>query len=278
MKQFLLYPFLFLFLAPSILAQNYLPLLGNVEWKEKFYDFSGEGCWDFILDPPEVVPGIGTAQRITNSDYLLWEDTLTQQVWYFRENSNMTTPSLLYDFSLSVGDMITMPSQLTNQTHTLTVVEEGTESIFVWPFEVKKLTLLSSPPMECTEQITWITGVGSNIDMIYPRLFCDPVVYLDKVWKDNVLIYDAMYDCTVNIEEINQNTWTIWYYNDVIHVQEENNKSGNFTLYSIDGHEIVQEQNISTGSVIKVNIPAGIYVGVIEEVSGTQQVKKLVIP
>lgn len=191
---------LFSLLTFSLFAQNYTPLLGNTNWENKWYDFSAEGCWDYGLDSPEPLDtllGIGYAQRVdgVTGDYLLWEDTLTQQVWYFKENSGMTAPSIIYDFSLVVGDNINITTP-DNQVHNLEVTTVGTYFSPTAPgFTAKTITLSSPTGIACLFEVTWIEGLGCTTELLYPRLYCDPAIYLNKVLKDNLLVYDAAYEC-----------------------------------------------------------------------------------
>ena len=179
-------------------ADDYVPMLSGTNWQVFTFDFSITYCSAYTADSSFVFPGMDNAYQLRSiispyeSQYWLFEDVATQRVWFYRENSSMTAPELIYDFSLNVGDFVEVTSGNSGPSIPLMVTEVSYYNSPIGP--LKRLVLEDFP---CRGQIVWIEGIGCTETIIYPYLaFCDPIPYVDKVWKNNELIYDIGYECS----------------------------------------------------------------------------------
>jgi len=92
----------------TVFSQDYKPLLvPGKAWTEIATEFAEGLCLPIFLNEPDTLANIGVAYKITDlfgDEAWLIEDTNAKKVWYYKENSSMTAPGLLYDFSLNAGD------------------------------------------------------------------------------------------------------------------------------------------------------------------------------
>lgn len=182
----------------SLNEDNYVPMLSGTNWQIFTFDFSITYCTAYTADSSYVFPGMDNAYQIRSmsssypSKYWMFEDVATERVWFYREDVGMTAPELIYDFSLNVGDFVQVTSGGNGAPISLTVTEVSYYNSPIGP--LKRLVLEDFP---CRGPIEWIEGIGCTETIFYPYLaFCDPIPYVDKVWKNNQLIYDTGYECS----------------------------------------------------------------------------------
>lgn len=171
MKNPLLPLLLSLLVSTAAFAQQYVPLLEeSCRWNE-FYQF--EAAWNYTVRVAGDTVAEGTAYKkvVVEPDYslphmnLLREDTASRRVYHRLWEGN---ERLLYDFSLAVGDTITIDGVhhvLLSVTDTIPLycMTSDTVTCSVTPRRVYRL---SSP--QIYYPVYWIEGVGSLAGLLYP--------------------------------------------------------------------------------------------------------------
>ncbi len=182
-------------------SQSYQPLLNqNNEWQFTNCNF---GCiTDFYFTDGDTLVN-GKMQKILDGfhfisrSFLLFEDLQQRQVYLSKINKNQIDEYLLYDFSLKVGDSITMLNPISPfpQNGGYFILD----SIVLLPLVDKNnyrhfyFTPTPSNPFS-TQAAIWIEGVGSLSTVNAPGGHPDinNVGHLSCFFKNNTLFYSNL--------------------------------------------------------------------------------------
>ncbi|RZJ34358.1 MAG: T9SS type A sorting domain-containing protein [Flavobacterium sp.] len=160
-------------------GQEYHPLLENPSWNVAVASFTG--TYNFTIEPGQNITISGTIYKqfhdpFYDTDVQLREDVSTKRVYRLVEG----VEQLLYDFSLTDGQMITLPNGITYTASVSEInVSDGTR---------KEIVLNSG----FSSGGTWIEGVGDTSHPLVPyySLMSDPYIYLVCSAQDGTNIYN----------------------------------------------------------------------------------------
>ncbi|MDN3723536.1 T9SS type A sorting domain-containing protein [Aequorivita sp. SDUM287046] len=206
MKQKIL-TFSFLLLGFSIIAQNYKPLLDNInEWHFTTCHF---GCLTdvYFTDGDTLVDGknykILDGYHYISRSFLLREDIVSKQVYLKIASPGLNEEFLLYDFSLDVGATFQMKNPISPfpQEGGPFILDSIIERPLIDGNQYKHFYFSPAPGNTAsTENAVWIEGVGSlsmvNAPGGHPNI--NEVGHLSCFFKNSEAFYanlDSINDC-----------------------------------------------------------------------------------
>ncbi|MBL4649831.1 MAG: T9SS type A sorting domain-containing protein [Aureispira sp.] len=169
---------------------------------------------------------IDTLQNVTS---FVREDSAQQKSWTFIHN--YPTEVILYDFSLSVGSLITLQrTDFYTATFQVNIVDSVNTLL-----GFRKRIILSNVTF-FPDQLIWIEGVGALSHPIYlPLINSDPFYRLTCVHQDSVQVYDS-----------GLGTCPLW--STITHV-ENVNRFGKDSPIRIYPNPVINEVNIELGDL-----------------------------
>ena len=244
-------------IAPAQSSQPYNKLLDNSYF---FYDiFSQIGMWS-----GSVIPNGDTT--INSLQYTSYSDTLLSKTYFIREDSaqrkvwtfipNYPTEVVLYDFSLSVGSLITLQR---SATYTPVFQVSTVDSVHTLAGYRKRIILNNMAFFN--DQLIWIEGVGSTGHPVYlPIIQSDPAYSLSCVYQNSIQTYDSGWgSCpswqtitSINQSSILENAPPLHVYPNPayseLHIELDHTINNRINIYTTTG------QLIRTYPEIKINL------------------------
>lgn len=273
MKTKLLLPLFFLFfIVENTFSQTYYPLLNNATWNIVSANFGGSQ--NFVMGPgTDYVIGTHTYKKfidptLYNTTNYIREDVATKRV--YRNVSGVD--QLLFDFSLQVGDHITLGDgkDYTVQSITNANVNGGTRRMF---------SLINYIGTFAGNSETWIEGVGNLQHPLKPKyelIYSDPYIYMSCSAQNGLNVFNqgimnaqpTPTDCSMllSVEELNELNNEIVYapnpfQNELMISTKMNLQDASLKIYNSIG-QLVKEQNNMNGEnaiVKRDHLMSGIY-------------------
>ena len=238
MRQF--FTFLLMVLPLHLLAQeDYLPLLEEGKWHYtydnwatgKTYQFVEYLAGDTIVDEKNYVKNCQQDGKILN---LLRKEN--GKVYTYNKNLNLPTETLLYDFTLEVGDEVAEEEGMMG--HVVTDVS-------YIDFQGRKLKMLTFSPWYFVEgegkivdhsiHDVWVEGMGSNGGLLAP-------------------FPSSLTGNFVRLDYIEMSDGTRFSFNDIAKVgpsAEKENETKCDAFYDLQGRKVCQRDRLPKGIYIQ---------------------------
>lgn len=271
--------FVFVILAKVSLAQNYIPLLGQLnEWKFTTCYF---GCTTvtYYTDGDTLVNGLNykilDGYHYVSRSFLLHEDVTTKQITLVKFGPGQFNSYLLYDFSLQEGDSMVMSNSISPFPNHDGYFLVDSIRMRLMPDGIQHKTFyFSRTPSNSGPNIhpIWVEGVGSlsliNAPGGQPDI--NEVGTLSCHFKDNVLTYsnlDSIQGCTaehfLGVEAVDLTSVEVFPNPSRNSVQISGiNSDAVISVFNSNGVQIriEEEQYTENGCEFSLmNNPAGIY-------------------
>jgi len=272
-------------------SQIYSCILDGIELQYCNQEFQSTYSTNFSLSVTDVIDwnGVGYVKKayfspytpVDSTKYLLENES--GQVWFYDEN-NFSGPALIYDFTLNAGDTISVASgffQFTEGFEYSRIEVTGTD-MYISPSGTvhKRLYIRHIDGIAegvWYENNVWIEGIGATSGgLLYSFAPSDPGIWLNKTWKAGELIYESELDCVVAVESVEQAGISLYYQNNTIRIERPNERPAMFFVYDMNG-KLVDKQEVRQNTNISIDLPRGVYVGLIQEDSGEQYSGKFVV-
>lgn len=285
------------FFSAMLNAQNqYLPLLEDgKEWNYRIA-YGNQIFTDSMSITGDTLIGGQLYKKVINdwasmdSLLLLREDTTARQVYFLLDS----TEYLLYDFSLELGDTVTIYTTLPGNGDLNFNPFQATVSLvdtFVDLNNIHRKRLFLNTQMAPSNVLVgpWIEGIGgetgfvpisNNISIVLtPNLLC--------AWNDGVQIYtndsyDSCYYRWISVETFEKASFDI-FPNPVVDevvIRSKTHPIQSVKLYDLRGNVLLHQQNNDNVEEVTLNISgfaSGVYVLRIESTRGEISTKKLKI-
>lgn len=249
--------FIFFIFINSYTAQaQYAKLLDNTHFLYTIQNQLGQTFYgnvvvggDTTMNSMQYTKMTDTLQNVT---YFVREDSAQQQSWTFIPN--YPSEVILYDFSLSVGNLITLQR---TDTYAPTFQVNLVDSVNT-PLGLRKRIVLSNVAF-FPDQLYWIEGVGALSHPIYLSLInSDPFYSLTCIYQDSVQAYDngsgncLPWSTITNIENVdrsNKNNHAIKVYpnpvRNEVNIELGNTEATAINIYAVTGALIASQNNIT---------------------------------
>lgn len=263
--------FLLVFCFKDSYSQTYIPMLNNSTYNLVSANFQGPE--NLTLTPGiEVVIGSHTYKKyadptIYSSDNYIREDIAAKKVYRNVAGSEQ----LLYDFSLQVGNTITLSDGKIYTVNSITNVNVigGQRRMFYLIHYIGTFPGNSE---------TWIEGVGSNrhpFKPTYEMYFSDPYIYTTCSAQNGINIYNhgiangsTATDCSMLLNSNDENylSHKIFFSpnpfkNELTITSEFNFENSNLKMYNSLGQLVkeVKKLNGPIATITRENLKSGIY-------------------
>jgi hypothetical protein len=244
----------------------------------------------FMNNPATCVPGCSPTPVYTYSNYTykggIRQDTALKKVYFIPVGSNNET--LLYDFSLNVGDTLKQSYLSMGGITTVTSID----SILLNDGAYRKRILVHNyfPSFPYNSKSAYfIEGVGSSLGLLEMIMAPNDRNYYLECFKENsipIYSYNGSYSCPsipIKVNEINHNSsFSISpnpFSNFTTLHAKENLNNATLNIFNAFGQLVSQIKNIN-GNTININrnnLPAGFYFAQLSENNQVIGTTKLII-
>ncbi len=284
--------FAFLLFTPALQAQ-YLPLLEE----GKQWSYYGNSTETVNFQGDSVVNGVVYKHLVGTHSMLLREDTATQQVFFFKDS----TEYLLYDFSLELGDTLTIYSPFSELDSIPIFVEVFRVDTLIDMLNTSRkqihsfLSINRSSPIGPTYLPinNWVEGIG-GLDYYFSVTFYPswvPDYHLLCAWKDSVHIYqqnsqNICYKASMSVDLNSSVNNTIKLYPNpansvvVFTFDSEHMQIKSLTLHDMLGRKVLVKEYTSHSRTVELDVsalPSRMYSTRIEDSNGQVYVEKLIV-